>query len=267
MIRRGNDAIYNSMERKSQEPMTAFVARKWLPMATAVKQQRDTITAYVDELRARLIRDTGTGDGRDAVELLFEKKGKAIELYGKLMEFDEKMLAVLQPDAFNDNPVVKANIINTQGSIRTRLPIRKESPVTDYFKNLPLPAAKAMRIKIQADIEVTEGIMLDYLNSQYTSHRLICESNLPLVMLNSSYFKAGQQMEINAGIGTISYAPRPVITINGKKIEPNPDGVAVYRQTVNQKPGKYFIPVRIEFIQPDGSPATVSKKLEYIVAE
>ena len=247
--------------------MTAFVTRKWLPMATAVKQQRDTITAYVDELRARLKRDTGTGDGRDAVERLFEKQGKAIELYGRLKEFNEKALAVLKPDAFNDNPIVKANIINTQESLRAGLPICKESPVAGYFKNLSLPDATAMLNKTQADIEVTEGMMLDYLNSQSTSHLLICEPYLPLVMQNSSRFKAGQQLEINVGICDFRGTLNPTISINGQKIVLNDGGVAVYKKNITEKAGKYNIPIRMEYYSPDGNQRSISKKLEYIVEE
>jgi hypothetical protein len=43
--------------------------------------------------------------------------------------------------------------------------------------------------------------------------------------------------------------------------------VAEYGFTAHGKPGKYSIPVKIMFKKPDGTPTSLSKNLEYIIAE
>ena len=267
LIKAENEHIYKSLEQKIHDPTTAFKANIWLPKATTVNRLRDSMTAYIDELRGGLKQNTETGDGRDAVERLFKKQGKAAELARRLMAFEDSALAVLNSKEFNDNPILIADITKTQAAFRNMFPIRKETPVAGYFNHLTGPGAIAMLNKIQTDIEVLEHMILEYIDNMTISYTDSCQIFRAIAYLNSNNLKAGQQLEVNAGIGSFSYAAKPIITVNGKKISLDAGGVAVYSQTVNQKPGKYFIPVRIEYVKPDGSRSSITKNLKYTVAE
>lgn len=77
----------------------------------------------------------------------------------------------------------------------------------------------------------------------------------------------GEIIEINAGVGAFSIKAEPNIVINGKHIDINSDGVAIYKFKSSSKPGKHYVPVSIEFIKPDGQKIKVEKKIEYTVAE
>jgi len=70
---------------------------------------------------------------------------------------------------------------------------------------------------------------------------------------NTTFLKSGELLEITAGVGSFSVAARPKITIDGKNIPLDPDGTAIYRIKAPGKPGKHVIPVKIEFVKPDGS--------------
>jgi hypothetical protein len=72
---------------------------------------------------------------------------------------------------------------------------------------------------------------------------------------------------VTAGIGAFNSSCKPIITINGKIINQEPDGAATYKIVAGGKPGNHFIPVTISYFKPDGVRATVSKKLEYTIAE
>jgi hypothetical protein len=88
-----------------------------------------------------------------------------------------------------------------------------------------------------------------------------------IVAQSTSYIKAGESIEINAGVGSFTKVTQPKITVNGKLIELNYDGVATATIKGSSKPGKHYVPVSIEFIKPDGKKTKVEKEIEYTVAE
>ena len=93
------------------------------------------------------------------------------------------------------------------------------------------------------------------------------EAFYPLTTINSSNLKAGQPIEITAGLGGFSVVSKPTFVINGKNMPLNTDGVAVYNTIATGKPGRHFIPVTITYFKPDGSQSSISKKIEYTISE
>jgi gliding motility-associated protein GldM len=69
---------------------------------------------------------------------------------------------------------------------------------------------------------------------------------------------------ITAGVGAFSKAARPTVTVDGSGVALNAEGVAEYRSAVGG-PGTYSKTVNITFIKPDGSTASIPKKVEYTV--
>ena len=64
---------------------------------------------------------------------------------------------------------------------------------------------------------------------------------------NSQIFHGGEAMKITAGLAAYSRAAQPKIKINGKATEPGELGYASYEFTVNNKPGKYQVPVECRY--------------------
>lgn len=89
----------------------------------------------------------------------------------------------------------------------------------------------------------------------------------PLIALSSSCVKAGDDIIIEAGIGSFSTESRPRITINGEIIRLNDYGVASYNLKTLNKSGKYSLPVKIEFTTPDGRKDFMTKNISYTVIE
>jgi len=88
-----------------------------------------------------------------------------------------------------------------------------------------------------------------------------------IAVLSSSYINSGQSIQVSAGVGAFSVASNPTISINGKVIDLKGRALAEYSFTPIGKPGKYRVPVKIEFTKPDGSLEVHTTELEYIIAE
>jgi hypothetical protein len=88
-----------------------------------------------------------------------------------------------------------------------------------------------------------------------------------IATLDSKYVKTGQTIEVNAGIGEFNRLTRQSIEVEGVVRNANDEGLVVHSFRAIGKPGNYCVPVKIMYTRPDGIIDTISKKLEYIIAE
>jgi hypothetical protein len=72
--------------------------------------------------------------------------------------------------------------------------------------------------KIEHELLATTKMFLDFCLSKTVVHT--CVSFRGIAVLNSSYVKQGQSVEVTAGIGEFDTAEAPRISIDGKEIEP-----------------------------------------------
>ena len=85
-----------------------------------------------------------------------------------------------------------------------------------------------------------------------------------IIAQSATIIKAGDKIEITAGIGTFSMAGNPKITIHGKLIQME-NAVASYKFKTPLKAGKYFVPVKIEYTDLKGMINVKMDKLKYTV--
>jgi hypothetical protein len=95
---------------------------------------------------------------------------------------------------------------------------------------------------------------------------VIYDKHTVIASLNSSYVKSGQAVELTVGMGSFTDDLTPRITIDGKELKLNNDGVVVHKFIVNGTPGNHRIPVKVEYTKPDGSKGYALKYVEYIIA-
>jgi hypothetical protein len=278
------------LAEKANDPQTAARAAIWKPRVDSLKQIADSMRAYIDYLQASLAGVPGaTGDsGRmreqaensGTVENLFKKQGNADILYRRLDIFKKKALALFNPDDYyKDNPAVLKDLEKAKEQFGNSYPLSLirpgepvaggtiSNPIAGYFENTGIAGALSMLHKLHNDISITENLITDYFNSQAPYPYYGYYFYHPLATINSSHLKTGQPVEVTAGIGAYSTRSNPAITINGKAIPINADGMAVYNTIARGRPGKHFIPITITYYRPDGVKATVFKNIEYIIAE
>jgi hypothetical protein len=88
----------------------------------------------------------------------------------------------------------------------------------------------------------------------------------PVIMQDKSYVKVGENIKITAGICMFSINSDPQITVNGKPATTE-YGIASYNLKASLKAGGYSVPVKMEYIKPDGTKNIFIKNIEYTVID
>lgn len=273
-----NEKVYEVLADKRKDPQTKAKAGVWEPKALVVKRLTTGIKSYIKRIKQQL--DALAPNDEAPVRELIKVTGDS--LYARLLNYNAAVVDVLHPEEFADNPSLEAllrkDVEYLKREISTRSGIQPDSmhgQLTDlqnwkrvYLDERSLILAMAMLNKIEQDVLITENGIIEYINS-YLGYGCVLsfEKFQAIAVLNSSCIKAGQEIEVTAGVGAFSAASKPTIFINGVKTRLNDEGVAIYSLKATGKPGKYTVPVKVEYYKPDGSREFVTKKLEYIIAE
>ena len=287
-IQRDNKWICQAMEEKLKDPQTKAKAEIWQPKAAEIKRLSDAMVAYIDTLETGLKKQAGLNDSsgelhndKKIVSALFSQQGHAAELSAKLAIFKRVLIETLHPEDFAGNPYFQKDLVNYANKLQLTIltdvhenhhgmqtmPPANADPIQNYFINSSAWAAIAILDKMKNDIARAENNILNYLNSMIAVIYHGYERFSAIVTQNSNYLKKGQLLEIYAGMGSFSDASKPTITINGTNVPPGDDAVSTYHLKITGKPGKYFIPVKINFTSPDGSLRTLKRKIMYTVGE
>jgi hypothetical protein len=102
----------------------------------------------------------------------------------------------------------------------------------------------------------------DYRTQDETDHFTVFA---PLININRSFVKPGEVIRITAGIGSFSVLAKPGITIAGNAVPLVASSFAYYEFKAPSRPGKYSIPIKLEYYKPDGSKALNEQDITYMV--
>jgi len=246
-INNSSSTIMRTLADKRTEWDMKEWANFWYPKAEQIiKLSQDTYN-YIGALKKLEIIDSD----------------KAKELFTYLLKYKETVLTVdssisvefsknlpLSIDSFNKTEISQKNFYNT------------------YFKKSGSALSSAILTKFQNEIKVAENRMTAFCNTKVGSTIFWFDSYSTLVGQNSNQVNPGEDVIINAGIGAFSKSTSPVININGRNILIGEEGFATYKIKASRNPGKYSIPVSIDFTNPY-SGKIESKKIdvEYTVAK
>ena len=137
----------------------------------------------------------------------------------------------------------------------------------NYFDNVSPISALAMLNKMQNNVWVIEEKIIAFCYEQ--SSRLIigpCIIDWPIIGLSSTIVQSGERIEITAGVGSFYSDMDPEVFIYGKRVALKDNALAVYKLKAETKPGKYYVPVKINYTDQDGRQQTVQREIEYTVA-
>ena len=268
------DKARQSLQKRSYDPQAAEITKNWLPCVDSVRSLSKEMRTYLNSLRsaltirARIVADTtdvppGWGD-KEPVYGLFEDNGIKKELSRKIAAYHTAILNAWNPDHLPVSDGIKKDI-----KINIPKMITHASEDLVYRldpANTTTVSAYILLDQIENDFLLTEYEMIRYadIHTDVIYHDYY-EKFSVMVGANSSYLKAGQTLIIDAGVGQFSLTSHPKISINGIPLV-MADGVAEYRTVVGQAPGKHTIPIKIEYMRPDGSPQTVYKDVKYEIA-
>ncbi|MFT3823824.1 MAG: hypothetical protein QM731_07880 [Chitinophagaceae bacterium] len=275
------NGIYAGIDADLEDPQTRMGAAIWQPRANRIRQTSDSLLLYIDQLKQVLERAAGVKiidsvehadlNNEKAVRNIFYNDNRGSELYKRLVIYNEAIIGAFRIEEFKDLSKWYEQFVQDLHQLKDEMTIDIKNEgelqwVDEHFKYISVAGALAMLAKIEQDLLITELSMIRFIRVQESSYTDSYDAIQPLIRLNSSYLKKGQPLEITAGIGSFISYIKPIVVIDGQKVILNNDKIAFYTKKTDMSPGKYQIPVTIEYYKPDGSKATFNRKVEYEIA-
>jgi len=275
IVEQKNVDIFKSFQRKLEDPKTKEKTEIWMPRALKAKDLADKMYTYIDALKQELKveSDLKTVDGKPQykeddleastrlmISLPPEGKNKGKELFDKLTAFRKELLAI-DTSIGND---VGPNLPLDLSIPKSNNEVSNKDWAYGYFHMTPTVASITILSKFQNDIKNSEAQVVEYCHKKIGEVVLIYDEFQAFAGTNSQYLMPGEELVITAGVGAFSKAAQPEIYIDGAKIAIKPDGSAEYKTIVNNS-GANTKKVKISFIKPDGTTATVEKEVKYTV--
>lgn len=250
LIDRSTITAYKSLEDKLNDPATIYKAQVWYPKAKKVRQLSKDMIDRLEKLKNEVRGEKSLS------------RKRVIELYSQLLKYKDDLL--------NTDSSLRMEFGNAIMITERSFDLLKAKP-NDFFKiffdHLSAEAIVSILTKFQNNIKINENGMIRFCDFTIPDMVDFYETYSVMAVQNSSYVKRGDQIEITAGVGTFSLKAKPTITINGKNIHPETDGVAYYKFKASKNSGKHYIPVEVRFTDRHGKEQTISRQMEYTVME
>ncbi len=276
-----NKLIYEELIEKQKDPQTHYQAEEWNPRANRIQQCSKNLKVFIENIKVDLVSQSDSLK-KDYVELtkqLHNTDGVGQQLLNKLIDFKDSLSTTIYSDKDSIHQASKDDLNHLLKTIPLlpgygeslsadqRRDYKKEWLEKNFGRSSSLMAMIILN-KIESDVLLSEKEFITYYNYRVA---VFCGMGVRMfsavAVLSSSYVKAGQPIEVTTGVGSFSDAAKPRITINGKEVKTGTDATAEYKFIATGKPGKYIIPITIEFYKPDGTRERVTKNLKYIIAD
>ncbi len=270
VLKNNNDVIYSSFNEKIHDPKTAAKAQLWKPKADQAAVLSKKMFDRIEELKLRIKKASGFVEGAkdslgyeanlDGPTRVMDKEGEGAKLQAELAKVKKDFLAI-------DPEIAK--------EFATKLPIDVSVPesqtgskhndwTTNYFHMTPAIAAITILNKFQNDVKNSENQIVTYCHNKIGEVAVRFDKYGFVGGLSSSYLMPGEKLKVYAALGATSSGAAPSISINGKPISANADGIA---ETEFPVAGSGTVNVVIRYKDQDGIDKVITKPLEYIVGQ
>jgi hypothetical protein len=262
--------VMASLEAKLADPATREKAENWYPKAQRVWELSKNLVHYIGTLKRVFKKDAGydsqddTPSGssdREHAGRFFIAKGKGKELYDSLRAYRNNLLAVDLKIRHTFSEIMQEiQVFDSTGKARNDFS-------TIFFRNVSSAAAIAVLTSCQNAIREMESKVIAFCDEQSTP--MICGFSRAyehIVGQSSKYLKAGQRLEISAGVAAFNTEKNPTIIINGRHVKLNEKGLANYSLKAPSVAGKYRVPVSIEYVDEYGEKIFRKVTVDYEVA-
>jgi gliding motility-associated protein GldM len=290
-----NNGTFAAFQNELADGQTKARAELWAPKAQSASSIASTMVNYIEELKLTLKKKSGLKevvgpdgtkeedfhvDDLDAPTRLFVEEKKGDELYNKLGECRKQLLDVLNPDNYQDAGV-KAQVTAQRAKFEKTFAIDLTVPksqtgekvnqdskswTSNYFHMTPTIAAVTILSKFQNDVTNCETQLVDYCHEQVGHVANVFNKFQAIATANTTYAMPGDKIEITAGVGAFNDKAQPKIYVDGALQTLTADGTALYSTTASGA-GERNVNVKIEYVDPNGTPQTVNKIVKYTVGQ
>jgi hypothetical protein len=246
IIKKRTEDCLRKLEIDSQKPVSREKASIWLAKAKVAESLSDSMIANISSLQ-KLTKTSETIE-----KSLIEKLYNDLILYKhKLLQIDERI----------------AEELGTVISMTNNKKDSSEMTTSEFCSSFNKSNSFIKTALLKNKVEIIKENVIEYCSLKVVVCILQFEVFQAIASQNSTHFKPNETLEITAGIGAFSKAAMPIITVDGKPILLNADGVAEYKTKVTDKKGKFSKLVKIEYRQPDGTAGSAEKEIIYTVDE
>jgi gliding motility-associated protein GldM len=141
---------------------------------------------------------------------------------------------------------------------------KNNSWTTNYFHMTPAIAAITILNKFQNDVKNSENQIVSFCHNKIGEVAVRFDKYGFVGGLSSSYLMPGEKLKVYAALGATSSGAAPQIIINGRPVAANPDGIAETEFAVG---GSGAADVVIKYVDQDGVPREIKKRLDYTVGQ
>ena len=258
--------------------MTAEKAKPWNDKANQAKKLSSDLSSYIDQLKidlkkeadskmvevdGKMVEEFKEDDLEAATRLFGNEKGgqnKGVELKDKLNAFRKAMLGI---DTAIAKEFDKTFPVDFQDKVKGQDGKEKEF-TTAYFHMTPTVAALTLLSKFQNNVKNGENQVVTYCHNQVGAVKVVYDQFAALVGQSSNYLMPGEELEINAGVGSYSKAAQPQISIGGSSVPLAEDGRATSKFKVSGS-GSKSVAVNVTYTKPDGTKETKTFDVKYTV--
>jgi hypothetical protein len=163
-------------------------------------------------------------------------------------------------------PMEKQKEIN-ELPIQSLLGLMNETSISNIFQTTNPINQSILLSKIKNDVILSNNIILNFCVQQCSRLILICGGPYPIITQNTTCLKAGEKLQITAGLVSYDNYFQTTITINNKKVPLTEDGNAVYWIKVKNRKNN-IIPVSVSYKDPNtGELKKISTNVTFTVFE
>jgi gliding motility-associated protein GldM len=270
VVNASTETIMSSFKEKLADPSSADKAKIWMPKAERAVQLSKEVSEQINALKDKIKIGAGFDpsnpdagfkeDNVDVATRIMDKEGEGEKLRKALEKYKTEILA-LDPEVgamFKTSLPVDTDIPNL-----SKNKLAKVTWTSAYFNMTPTVAALTMLSKFQNDVKTSENKIVNEFHNRVGQVVVRFDTYAPIVGANSTYLFPGQELQISAGIGAFSKNVKPIITIGGRNVPMNDDGVSLFKTNVGNASGS--VPIKIQYKDQDGKDQVRDLKIDYTV--
>lgn len=249
-----NRSLYESLAEANRHNPEKVGA--WFAKATRVKQMADSLYAYVDTLKLRIVREADGAEAdvtdikhREDLEaasyvMLAPGRGEGRRLYDRINRYREEILALI------DNPEQQRIVAD---NLSTVVPDKASALGKNWqeyiFENTPVVAAVTLLTKLQSDVRYAEGEALHLLTQNTDVQDVRVNRLQAYVIPTSQNVVRGGTYSGRIILAAVDSTRRPVVYIGDERQPDNREG---WFETVCNRTGDFTLDGHLELLQPNG---------------
>lgn len=144
---------------------------------------------------------------------------------------------------------------------------RSVDSIKDYetfINRISASSGNAILEELLYEVTSLENSLVLYCDSQFSDDSGIFDMTSILLGQSTTHLRTGESIVIEAGVGAYSSKAEAIITVAGKNVIVE-NGVGSYKMKVFGKPGKYTLPVKIDYTDQFQRHQIIQEKVEYTI--